>query len=51
MIHRLPAVALCAMLGATGACAAENSFTFEEIMSYPFPAELVAAEKIGRAHV
>ncbi|HET6629456.1 MAG TPA: prolyl oligopeptidase family serine peptidase [Woeseiaceae bacterium] len=44
MIHRLLAVALCAMLGAAGAYAAEDSFTLEEIMSYPFPGELVAAE-------
>ncbi len=44
MIHRLPALALCAILGASGAHAAENTFTLEEVMSYPFPSELVAAE-------
>lgn len=44
MLHRSFTLVLLVLLAAARAPAAENSFTLPEVMSYPFPAELVAAE-------
>lgn len=44
MIRRSLTLLLLALLGAASAHAAEDSFTLPEIMSYPFPSGLVAAE-------
>lgn len=44
MIRRSIALLLCAMLATASVSAAESSFTLPEIMSYPFPGELAAAD-------
>jgi dipeptidyl aminopeptidase/acylaminoacyl peptidase len=44
MIHRASTLLLFLILGTTSTHAAEDSFTLPEIMSYPFPTELVAAD-------